>query len=230
MHVWRIDTTAAAEHLARTLDAESILSDAELARGGLISGEQRGARWLAAHVVLRLLIGRYLDRPPGELQFAIGERGKPSLVQDAELAEPGPRAAQNAAVKVHFNLSHSAHAALCAFSALAPLGIDVEVARRERDYTAIARRVFGDAEAARLCRLDLASREREFLRAWSRREAELKCRGTGFGCPRAADIAGERDALWVAELDLGPRAAGAVASSRRPKTLRCWSWEMAQLG
>jgi hypothetical protein len=54
-----------------------------------------------------------------------------------------------------------------------------------------------------------------------RHEAELKCRGTGIGGATA-----ERGgwAPWIAELDVAPRAAGAVALERAPGELCCWDW------
>ncbi|MFI4989765.1 MAG: 4'-phosphopantetheinyl transferase family protein [Solirubrobacterales bacterium] len=245
-HVWRADTTSAAEHLAQSQGTTPLLSDDELARGELISGEQQRARWLGAHALLRILLGRYLDCAPGDLQFATGEHGKPSLAPTfAPASAEGPRARDDGAT-LHFNLSHSAGTVLYAFSADAPVGVDVEVAERERDYASIVRRVFGEGEAERLRQLDRATRELEFLRAWSRWEAEVKCLGTGLGWADADEVtdgrragttahAANRQALaphaagpiWIAELELGPRTAGAVASLRRPEALRCWTWDWA---
>ena len=62
-----------------------------------------------------------------------------------------------------------------------PVGVDVEVPRRAIDEVALAARAFGPAEARRLEGLDPAVRAQEFLRAWVRHEAQLKCRGTGIG-------------------------------------------------
>jgi hypothetical protein len=47
----------------------------------------------------------------------------------------------------------------------------------------------------------------------------LKCRGTGIGrAPAGADD------VWAAELDVGSRAAAAVALEQPAHTLRCWDW------
>ena len=120
-----------------------------------------------------------------------------------------------------FNLSHSGQLALYAFTETGAVGVDVEVARRPIDEIAIAARTFGPAEARRLGGLDPAIREREFRRAWVRHEAELKCRGTGIGGPEAG--LGGREP-WTAELEVGPRAAAAVAAEHPPRELCCWDW------
>lgn len=124
--------------------------------------------------------------------------------------KPGVRAAGG----LQFNLSHSAGTALYAFAIGNPVGIDVEVARRERDYLRLAARALGEAEHRRLQALPPAEREPEFLRAWVRHEAALKCRGGGLGS-RAAP-----EGLVLLDLDAGPGAAAAVASEREPDLVR----------
>ena len=96
------------------------------------------------------------------------------------------------------------------------------MARRALDEVALAERTFGPAESKRLAELDPPARKREFLRLWVRHEAEVKCRGTGFAGKDAADTS-ERE-LWIAELQVGVRAAAAVALSEAPRELCCWDW------
>jgi 4'-phosphopantetheinyl transferase len=235
-HVWRASATRGGEYLAQIQDSIPLLSDDELARGELISGEQQRSRWLGARAVLRLLLGRYLDRAPHGLRFATGKHGKPRLAPTPTPASGGSRARNGATPLgiglLHFNLSHSAGTVLYAFSADAPVGVDIEVAKIGRDYPSIARRLFGEAEAERLGGLDRATRELEFLRAWSRHEAELKCLGIGFGVggfsvasadARPATRGGEPP-TWIAELEVAPRAAAVVAVARPPAELLLWDW------
>jgi len=103
------------------------------------------------------------------------------------------------------------------------VGVDVELARHLVDAVALAARAFGPAEAERLERLDPDSREREFRRAWVRHEAGLKCLGTGIGAAPAAEAGG--GSPWIAELEMGERAAAAVAVTEAPSELRCWEWQ-----
>jgi 4'-phosphopantetheinyl transferase len=177
--------------------------------------------WTRSRGVLRVLLGRYLEREPSGLRFIQGASGKPALLVD----DPGPNASSVPLAadpaSLHFNVSHSGEDALYAFSRTTPVGVDIEVAGRRINELAVARRVLGPVTTDRLARLDPAEREREFLRAWVGMEAKLKCRGTG--------IVGSLDEvevteLWVVELEVRPRAAAAVAAERAPHELRCWSW------
>jgi len=99
------------------------------------------------------------------------------------------------------------------------------------DRAALAARVFGAEAAARLAKLGPQSREREFLRLWTRHEAELKRRGTGIGAASAEDNGDDNGGgeahiePWILELDIGPRAVAALASEcDRPGELRLWEW------
>ncbi len=199
VHVWRADLTALGDEVLEALCEE------ERDRAGRLLNTDEGKLWARSRGVLRALVGRYLQREPGALSFAAGEHGKPELLEE----------------ELSFNLSHSVGLALYAFTSTGAVGVDVELARRPLDELALAARTFGPAEARRLEGLDPPLRKREFLRMWVRREAELKCRGTGFA--GAADSgAGE---LWIAELELGERAAAAVARSDAPRELCCWDWQ-----
>jgi 4'-phosphopantetheinyl transferase superfamily len=155
---------------------------------------------------LREVLGRYLGADPGSLRFATEEGGKPRL-------EP-PDA-------LRFNLSHSSDAALCAVSIDIEVGVDLELRRRRADEVAIARRVFGRQTAEELAALDPDAREREFLLAWVRHEASLKCRGAGILSERAED---DRTLPWVTAWELGLRGAAALACETEPSEVRRWRW------
>jgi 4'-phosphopantetheinyl transferase len=202
VHVWRADLAVVAEDLGKLLCSE------EQARAERVVDERSGELWRRSRGLLRELLGRYLQRDPSSLRFSIGEHGKPALAEDSPPT-------------VSFNMSHSGRLALYAISNAGSVGVDVEIARRPTDEVAIAARVLGASEAARLRALDPKTRRREFLRAWTRYEAELKCLGTGIG---DTDGGIERARPWVADLELGQGATGAVASTRAARDLRCWGW------
>ncbi len=205
-------------------DLGELLCGEERARAQRIVNERDGELWRRSRGLLRALLGRYLQRDPRSLRFVAGEHGKPALVLDADDSPPArpPSSADPAGPpELSFNMSHSGQLALYAFSAGGAVGVDVEVARRPVDEVAIAARTLGAAEARRLQALDPVARRREFLRAWARDEAELKCVGVGIG-GAPADAGGR--GLWVAELELGPDAAAAVAAERPARELRCWDW------
>ncbi|MGZ5324040.1 MAG: 4'-phosphopantetheinyl transferase family protein [Solirubrobacterales bacterium] len=201
LHVWRADLDGAAG------PGDSALSASERERAARFRFAADRVRWTRGRAILRELLGTYLERDPGSIEFELGPHGKP-----AALAASG----------LEFNLSHSAGTALYAFAIGNPVGIDVEVARRERDYLRLAKRTFGEDEHRRLRTLPPAEREPEFLRAWVRHEAALKCRGEPLG-GRAAP-----EGLAILELDAGPGAAAAVASEREPDRVRSRVWPSAR--
>jgi 4'-phosphopantetheinyl transferase len=207
VHVWRAS-------LQRASDAPlDTLSRHEWDRAARFRHDRDGLLWARSRGVLRALLGRYLALAPGAVELALEQNGKPAL-------------GGAAAACVSFNLSHSGALALYAFSRSSPVGVDVQVARgREIHEPAIARRAFGAAEAARLAGLDGEQREREFLRAWTRHEALLKCRGEGIWSPPGAHRE-RRDGPppWSIQLDPGEGAEGALAAERRPLALQRLEW------
>jgi 4'-phosphopantetheinyl transferase len=198
--VWRADL-AAAEEWERAL-----LSAGERERAARFVRAEDGRRWGASRGTLRALLGRCLGADPQALTFEQGPQGKPRLAGEPHL---------------RFNLSHSGDVALYAVAPDCDIGVDVELPRRNVDHVAIARRILGDAEAERLSALDPQAREREFLRAWVRWEAVLKCRGTGIGAGEAPTAGPEP---WIRQLDVGAPAAAALAVEGGPVVVRCWDW------
>jgi 4'-phosphopantetheinyl transferase len=203
--VWRADLTEVGDGFER------LLHEDELTRAELILSERKRVLWARSRGLLRALLGRYLQRDPRELRFASGPHGKPALLPVVPAPAPAP--------DLRFNLSHSGRLVLVAVTAGREVGVDVEVADRRVDEVAIAARVLGREQAERLAGLDPQTREREFLRAWVAHEAAVKCRGLGLAM-RPGDS--PRTDLWTAELDVGPRAAAAVAVAGGERCeLRC---------
>ncbi len=202
VHVWRADLTAVAA------DLTDLLCEQELARAERILSDSRRELWTRSRGLLRALLGRYLQREPASLRFAAGAHGKPAI-GNGDVRE------------LAFNLSHSGQLALYAFSTSAPVGVDIEVGRRSVEELAVARDWLGAEEARRLEALEPATRRQEFLRAWTRHEAQLKCLGVGFG---AAPTPGGREP-WVLDLEPFTDVAGAIASERPALALDCWSWQ-----
>jgi 4'-phosphopantetheinyl transferase len=214
LEVWWADLATASDEVLRSLSAD------ERRRSDRFPHPQDGLLWARSRGVLRALLSRYENVEAAAIALAADANGKPAL------ARPGRDR------HVGFNLSHSGPLALYAFSRAGPVGIDVQTAPvRAIDHAAIAARLLGSREGRRLSELDPAPREREFLRVWSRTEAALKCRGSGLddvADHRADSPEGAADAgLWVAQLDLGIGAAGAVALEHAPREQRYWSWSTA---
>jgi 4'-phosphopantetheinyl transferase len=213
-HVWRVDLSATGEQALGALSAD------ERERAERIVGPFERRLWSRSRGVLRDLLGRYLKADPGSFELAVGADGKPRL--GGRWSEYG----------LHFNLSHSGEFALYAFTACGAVGVDVEVLREPsrgvREHrAALAARVFGAETAERLGELPPELREREFLRLWTRHEAELKRRGAGIGAASAEEEGvGEAHAKpWIVELGVGPRAVAALAGEFVSEgELRLWEW------
>jgi 4'-phosphopantetheinyl transferase len=216
VHVWRADLEAVSDDLIGLLCAE------ERVRAGRFLSDRDRRLWARARGVLRALLGRYLQRDPRTLRFTVGEHGKPALLEDPANASVMAQSPSPTPVRLSFNMSHSRGLALYVFSDAGDVGIDVEVAGRAIDEVAVAARTLGSVVARRLEALEPGVRQQEFLRAWVRNEAELKCRGIGIGSrPVGEDTSG----LWVKELEVGPQAAAAVALEQPARGLHCWDWQ-----
>jgi 4'-phosphopantetheinyl transferase len=199
LHVWRADLSLAGD------EPDQLLSEDERARARRLVFARDRERWVRSRGTLRALLGSYLDLDASALRFSLGAHGKPALSGESD---------------IHFNLSHSGDLALYALARL-PVGVDVEFARPGIDVIRLAERALGHAEAERLRRLPAPRRNSEFLRAWTRHEASLKCRGGGLG----ADV--DQPGLWLTDLDVGPGGAAAVALDGTPEELCLWEWAAA---
>jgi len=162
--------------------------------------------WLAASgAALRVVLSRYLDQSPEEIELVSGPHGKPALAAPHSL---------------EFNLSHSARLALIAVSAKHPVGVDVESTDRERDFVALARRELGTDVVAALERAAPADRGPLFYAAWARHEARSKCHGGGLGGPPPPGP------VAVADLAVGEGYAAALAvPGERPPAWRLYRLE-----
>jgi hypothetical protein len=147
----------------------------------------------------------------------VGAKGKPALFDHAD-ATGGSESSPRTRTALSFNMSHSGWVALYALTRTGEVGVDIELVRQPIDVLALSARALGGAEARRLARLDPAIRQREFLRAWTRREAKLKHLGIGIGGPAAS----AREPL-VIQLGVGQGAA-ALAVDRTTRELRCWEY------
>ena len=112
--------------------ARSWLSEEELERAAAFRFEVHRDRYVRGRGMMRALLARRLGGDPGSLAFALGEKGKPSLV----------------GVQTGFNLSHSEGRAVLAIGPVEHLGVDIEGYDRRVDHAGLARRCFRDSEIA----------------------------------------------------------------------------------
>jgi len=168
VHVWMMDLDAN-KSLASSLS--KMLSPDEKKKATRYYFEIDSLRYTVARATLRLLLSRYLKQQPTALEFGYTEFGKPFLKGD------GPPLAFS------FNVSHSAHLALFAFSTHAELGVDIEEHKNDLATLDIANRFFFGAEIDELKSCSKADFGICFFNCWTRKEAYIKAKGMGLSLP-----------------------------------------------
>lgn len=196
-------------------DDAAILSPAELERAARFASWRDRDRFVAAHGQLRRLLGSLLRCPPGEVELAEAEGGKPAI--------PGS--------SLRFSASRSAGVALFATSWTMEVGVDLERVVEGREVEAIAARFFTDAERQAIAELPEPERMRAAFECWSCKEAYVKGTGKGVTADLASlpvwspGSASTTVGAWrVVPLDLDPGFGAAVAGNDpgqwRPGPLR----------
>src|ERR1700730_15292563 len=153
VHVWRAALDEPSSHLDSfryTLAAD------EQARADRFYFQSDRGHFIAAHGILRAILGSYLGRAPKCLSFCYDSHGKPALV------------GESGADAIHFNMSHSHAVALYAVARGREVGIDLEFTRRELEVEQIAERFFSRRETAALRALPADLRRAAFFLCWTR--------------------------------------------------------------
>lgn len=228
VHVWQASLEAPSqeqERLYRFLDPD------EQSRADRFRFPKDQRHFTIARGVLRLLLGRYLEKDPEELDFAYNRYGKPTLRQELNPAQ------------LQFNLSHSGERVLYAFALRRELGIDIEwINRHIGEMDQIARRFFSPHENRALFALPEEQRQTGFFNCWTRKEAYIKARGKGLHLPldefdvtltpgEPARLLATRDdpshaSRWVMQtLTPGQDYAAALAVEGDGWELRCRQWK-----
>lgn len=175
VHVWAARRDVGADALAL---AEQVLRPDERRRADRFVRDRDRRRWIVSRGLLRILLGRYLEADPHDLEFRYGPQGKPSLARIDE--KEGD---------LRFNVSHSGALALYAVASGAEVGVDVEANRPLPELEGVARRFFSPAEVRALRRVSPEGRRDAFYRGWTRKEAFLKANGDGItGGTRSFDV------------------------------------------
>jgi 4'-phosphopantetheinyl transferase len=186
----------------------AVLTPEERERAARFHAAQHRDRFIAAHGLLRQLLGDLLNLSPAALRFTQQEHGKPRLAADA--AQSG----------LTFNLSHSGSCALLGWSWRGDIGVDIELWRTLSDEAALVRRFFSAAENAAYEALPPAQRRRGFFECWTRKEAYIKAVGHGLALP-----------LHSFDVSLGEGVpARLLKSSAAVDDARSWSLAAVELG
>ena len=215
VHVWRVELDMPCADLAHQIG--SLASD-ERAKADRFHFAHDRARYIAAHVAMRAILGRYLRVAPAALVFSATHSGKPFIQSPP----------QSGSTALTFNLSHAHDLALIAVSMGHAVGIDVERICPELAEQHIAEHFLAPEEVTALRALPLEVQAVAFFNCWTRKEAFVKARGEGLSLPldrftvtlapgqpaallSAADdsVQASRWQLW--SLEPGPSYAAALA-------------------
>jgi 4'-phosphopantetheinyl transferase len=226
VHVWRArldQPPAVVERLAPTLTHD------ERARSERFYFERDRASFVVARGVLRKILGLYIGRPPAQLRFCYGPRGKPALADGPDTGA------------LRFNLSHSRGLALYAVTRGREVGVDIEWMRPDVATTDVARRVFSPSERATLHSLPVERQHEAFFNGWTRKEAFIKATGEGLSrpldefdvsiapgepaCLLATQVDPREVSRWsLQELLPGPGYRAALVVEGTGWRLACWLW------
>ena len=152
---------------AHPADFETLLCPEERQRADRFLRPVHRAEYVAAHGLLRRMLGELLDIDPAALVFATPPGGgKPFL------AEPS-------VAGLDINLSHTTGMVACAVAFGGVVGVDVEW-RDRRVGIGVIRQVLTDDECRWVQSLPDSEQDIGFLRLWTLKEAVAKALGQGL--------------------------------------------------
>ena len=158
-HVW----CAQVNDIIDNFDPQSILVSDEFERGARFRSQVDRDRFIGRRAALRLVLSRYLSRPPSDIHFERNRFGKPYVKEHA----------------LEFSASHSDGVAIIAISDQS-VGVDIERVDPTRSERRIADRFFANEERTALNDLSDSDFPERFFACWTRKEAFVKAVGCGL--------------------------------------------------
>jgi len=148
-----------------TAALSSYLNGKEIARKGRYRFKKDANHFLITRGLLRFLAAKYLNIKPREIEFYYNDNGKP-FISNAD--------------HLQFNVSHSKHISVIAFSLSHQVGIDIEFANPELNFKGLAESTFTVEEQNLLNELCLASVPGAFFKLWTKKESLVKLFGNSL--------------------------------------------------
>lgn len=142
---------------------ENLLSNDEILKASRFLHSKDRASFVSRRAALRILLSRYTDIPPSEIEFISGKNKKPGLKSELN--------------KIRFNVSHSSELILIAISDT-EIGVDIERIETGFNYSDILEHSFSEQE---INQIEQAADSRDyFFRLWTRKEALTKASSKGL--------------------------------------------------
>lgn len=138
------------------------LSSAEKAKVNAMATPELRNRQIARRCFLRSVLSKYTSSDPMQMRLVLANTGKPSLADSSGL---------------RFNMSHGKGTSVLAIGEM-EMGLDFEPFRSLNDLEMIAKKTCSPREITEIIRDE--NPERAFFERWVRKEAILKCIGTGL--------------------------------------------------
>jgi len=185
------------------IDHHDWLTDDEAARLQAMTSATRRRSFLAGHWRARELAADWLQVDPRRIALHRHDDGRPRMVVDGA---PSP---------LSLSLSHSGDWLAIALATV-PVGIDVELPRRQRNLDALARFTFSRDEVGRLSGVPESERAQAFHVLWTLKEARGKRLGEGLLPGRARLVTASPSGAHEADAMSWPLADGALALAIDP--------------
>ncbi len=154
--------------LVYVMQLAQLLSSDEQQQAQRFQFDRHRKMYIVSHGLLRVLLSRYTDSHPEEIDFSYGHKGKPFLKEKTR------------SQAIFFSLSHTTELVLYAFAKCRWLGVDVEYMRTAASVDGIAKRYFYPNENRMLSRFAVEQRKEAFYKLWTCKEAYLKATGEGL--------------------------------------------------
>lgn len=147
-----------------------LLSKAEREHNKKYRFERDRHRDLVARALVRTTLADVLNVSARQLQFELGDKGKPQLTKHFQLSPNGV---------INFNLSHAGDWVILVI-AHQPVGVDIEYTPRKNDVLSIAEHYFHGEEIKELLSFPKDQQRERFFDYWTLKEAYMKARGEGI--------------------------------------------------
>ncbi len=118
---------------------------------------------------LRIILSKYIDKQPSEIEFDMQQYGKPSLHNS-----------DNNQMVLHFNTSHSYDVIMYVVTKIGSIGVDVERIQEFPELDNFVNRFFSTQERNAFTNLRTSQKKSAFFSYWARKESYIKARGNGL--------------------------------------------------
>jgi len=146
----------------------AVLSDDEKLRAANFKLKEIRDRWILARGLLRVLLAKYQQCVPQEIEFRYNEFGKPFASSNSN------------GNNISFNLAHSNKLVVYIFTQNISVGVDVEKVEELSDIVGVINLCFSDYEKKWFDKVPPAKRKEIFYSVWTSKEAYIKAIGKGF--------------------------------------------------